>query len=96
MKFREENAAMEELQSFSAAAERSGQPGVTEPNANAMPAFEGQMIKAVMQVQFNLLAESGTADKLATYTRNYYDALRERGFTKQESLNIVMNHYCPK
>jgi hypothetical protein len=50
----------------------------------------GQMMKAMMQAQIEVLANPETADKLATYSRNYYNALMKKGFTKEGALRIAM------
>ena len=66
-----------------------------EQTMNTMIPFMGQMMKIMMQVHFEVLAEPNTAEKLASYTRNYYDALIKKGFTKEESLSIAMNMGIP-
>lgn len=62
--------------------------------SNMLP-FMGQMMKIMLHVQFEVLAEPETADKLATFTRNYYEALLKKGFSKDEALKIVMNMQIP-
>jgi hypothetical protein len=37
----------------------------------------------------NTLARPDVAERLATFTRNYYDALVRRGFTQNQALRIV-------
>ena len=48
-----------------------------------------QMISAMLQSMAKTLAEPQIAQNLATYTRNYYLALVDRGFTEEEALRIV-------
>ncbi len=55
----------------------------------------GQMMRVMMQAQFEVLSQPETAEKLAAYTRNYYEALIEQGFSKQEALEIAMNVGIP-
>lgn len=43
----------------------------------------------MMAGMVDLMARPETADKLATFTRNYYEALVKKGFTKEEALRIV-------
>ncbi|KPJ65496.1 MAG: hypothetical protein AMJ45_05105 [Syntrophobacter sp. DG_60] len=49
----------------------------------------GQMMKVMMETMVEVLAQQETADKLATYTKNYYDALIKKGFSEDEALQIV-------
>ncbi len=49
----------------------------------------GQMMQSMMEGTLRVLAKPETADQLATFTRNYYDALIRKGFTKAEALEIV-------
>lgn len=62
---------------------------------SSMLPFMGQMVKIMMQVQLEVLSEPNTAEKLAAYTKNYYDALIKKGFTKEESLKITINMGIP-
>ena len=55
----------------------------------------GEMTRIMMQAQFEVLAKPETAEKLAAYTRNYYNALVKQGFSKQEALEIAMNIGIP-
>ena len=61
----------------------------------SMLPFMGQMLKIMMEVQFEVLADPKTADRLAEYTRNYYEALMKKGFSKDEALNIAVNMGIP-
>jgi len=49
----------------------------------------GMMVKGMMETMFDFLAKPETAEKLAVYTRNYYDALIKKGFSEEEALRIV-------
>ena len=48
-----------------------------------------QMMSAMLQSMAKTLTEPQIAQNLATYTRNYYLALVDRGFTEEEALRIV-------
>src|SRR6266516_1277223 len=48
-----------------------------------------EMMQSMMEGTLRVLAKPETADQLATFTRNYYDALIRKGFTKAEALEIV-------
>ena len=50
----------------------------------------GQMMKVMMEALVDVLATQETAYKLATYTKNYYEALINKGFSNEEALRIVM------
>jgi hypothetical protein len=71
------------------------QQQMMEQSMNAMLPFMGQMMKIMMKVQFEVLADPSTAEQLAIYTRNYYEALIKKGFTKEEALKIAMNMGIP-
>ena len=49
----------------------------------------GQMMQSMLEGMLVSLAKPETAERLATFTRNYYDALLRKGFTKAEALEIV-------
>lgn len=56
----------------------------------------GQMAKSMMEAELNILAAPDTAKKLASFTKNYYDALIRQGFTKEDALKITMSAGIPK
>lgn len=66
------------------------QQEMMQQTMQAMTPFFGQVMKAMMEAQLEILAQPGTAEKLATYTRNYYEALVRKGFSKEEALRIAM------
>ena len=55
----------------------------------------GYMAKAMMEAQLEVLANPATADKLATFTKNYYEALINKGFSRDEALKIAMTAGFP-
>jgi hypothetical protein len=60
-----------------------------EQQMQAMTPMFGQMMAAMLKGSLTVLAEPETAEMMATFTKNYYDALRKRGFTEQQALLIV-------
>lgn len=57
---------------------------------NAMTAAMGPMTEAVIEAQLNSAAKPDTAERIAAFKRNLYDALMKRGFKAQEALQIVL------
>jgi hypothetical protein len=55
----------------------------------------GRMAEATLAGTLNVLNKPSTAEQLATFTRNYYDALVKKGFTKDDALRIVMSVGIP-
>jgi hypothetical protein len=47
------------------------------------------MMKMMIETQLEALSNPKTADELASFTKNYYNALIKKGFSKQEALNIA-------
>lgn len=64
-------------------------PGEVQKKLAQMGPVMGNMMEQMMAGMIDLLARPETADKLASFTRNYYDALVKKGFTKEEALRIV-------
>ena len=53
------------------------------------------MMEGMMGGMTSVLARPETADKLATFAKNYYDALVRKGFSKEEALQIVVHVGIP-
>jgi hypothetical protein len=49
----------------------------------------GSMMSNMMDAMLTLLARPESAEKLATFTRNYYEALRRKGFTDEQALRLT-------
>ncbi len=49
----------------------------------------GSMMANMMDGMLNMLARPESAEKLATFTRNYYEALLRKGFTDEQALRLV-------
>ena len=60
-----------------------------QPSTGAMtPAME-QMTDAMIESQLKAAARPDTAQRLAAFKKNLYDALQAQGFTKAEALAIT-------
>jgi hypothetical protein len=55
----------------------------------------GQMAELSMAATLKALSKPEAAEQLATFSRNYYNALIKKGFTKDQALNIVMAARMP-
>lgn len=55
----------------------------------------GQMMEVMMDAMLTTMAKPQSAEKLATFTRNYYEALIAKGFAKEEALKIVTSMGIP-
>lgn len=49
----------------------------------------GQMMSGMIKAMAQTLSDPEIAEHLATFTRNFYDALRARGFSEEEAMRIV-------
>ena len=56
---------------------------------NQMGPMYETMAKAMVDGTLKALEDSGTVDRLAAFTRHYYEALIKQGFSKEEALQIV-------
>ena len=54
------------------------------------------MAEATMETTLWALSKPEAAERLATFSRNYYDALIKKGFTKDEALRIVLSVGIPQ
>ena len=64
-------------------------------HAAMMSPMIGQMMQAMLRSTLAALSEPEVAEQMATFTRNYYDALVAKGFTRDEALRIVLAHGIP-
>jgi len=55
----------------------------------------GSMMENMMVKMFQVMSRPEVAEGLATFTKNYYDALLKKGFTKEEALRIVVSVGMP-
>jgi hypothetical protein len=76
---------------------RAQQP--TAPNPEQMQQMMGpmmaQMATVMLEATFTALAKPENTERLADFTKHYYDALIKRGFTKEEALQIVVGTGIP-
>ncbi len=49
-----------------------------------------QMMESMMDGLFTILAKKESAEKLAAFKKNLYDALLTQGFTKEQAMQIVI------
>jgi hypothetical protein len=56
----------------------------------AMGPMMVRMTTAMMTATYDNLAQPETAEKLATFVRNYYKALIAKGFSSDEAMRIVV------
>ena len=66
-----------------------------QQSMNAMTPMFGEMMKVMMTATFDVLSQPESAEKLATFTKNYYDALIKKGFSQDEALRIAMSIGMP-
>jgi hypothetical protein len=50
----------------------------------------------MLRTWFGVLARPEMTEEMATFTKNYYDALVPKGFSKEEALRIVAAHGVPR
>ena len=55
----------------------------------------GNMMANMFESIFIIMAKPETAQRLATFTKNYYDALIAKGFSKEDALEIVKSANFP-
>ena len=60
------------------------------PMMQQMAPMMGQMAAFSLEGTLAALAKPENAERLADFTKNYYDALVKRGFTKDQALQIVV------
>jgi hypothetical protein len=76
-------------------------PPVPNAQANVNAAMESmlpmleKMTDATIAAQLNAAAKPETAERIAAFKRNLYDALRKKGFTTAEALQIVLSTPLP-
>lgn len=70
-----------------------------QPTAAEMQEMMGpmmaQMMASMIKSMSQTMAEPAVAQNLATFTRNYYKALVDRGFTDEEAMKIVTSTGMP-
>jgi len=54
-----------------------------------MAPMMGQMMESMMEGMLNALAKPETAKKLADFSKNYFDELIAKGFSRDEAIQII-------
>src|ERR1051325_5552665 len=67
-----------------------------EQTSAMMGPMMGQMMEAMMEGMLKVMEKPENAQRLATFTRNYYDAMIRKGFTKEQALQIVIASGMPR
>ena len=62
---------------------------------NQMYPHMEKILTLSMTTYFETLGDSDSAEQLASFTKNYFDALVAKGFTKEEALQIVISVGTP-
>jgi predicted amidohydrolase YtcJ len=79
------------LASTAAAAQQP--PPTSEPARQIVPATEaatGPLTRAAIEAQLEVAARPETAERLAAFKRNLYEALLKKGFNGQDAMQIVI------
>jgi hypothetical protein len=62
---------------------------------DAMVPAMTKMTEAMVEAQLRIAVLPGTADRIATFKRNLYDALVKKGFTESQAMQIVVATGAP-
>ncbi|MBU0995255.1 MAG: hypothetical protein KJ737_22390 [Proteobacteria bacterium] len=73
---------------------RPGDSQINEEMKQMAPIF-GNVSKGMIMGRFAVLSEPDTVKMLARFAKNYYDALVEAGFTKEQAFQIVLSTGIP-
>lgn len=68
---------------------------IMKSQMEAMGSMWGRMAEDMINSTVNTMSRPEVADKMATFTKNYFDALISKGFTREEALRIVMSVHIP-
>ena len=63
---------------------------VMQATMGAMVPVMGPMTEAVIEAQLNSAAKPETAERIAAFKRNLYEALLKKGFNGQDAMHIVI------
>jgi hypothetical protein len=72
-----------------------GQEPSQEEIMQMMGPMMGTMMKNMIDAMLETMAKPETAEQLATFSKNYYDALIAKGFSKDEAMRIVTSVGMP-
>jgi len=61
----------------------------------AMAPMMGKMMEAMIEAQLAVISKPESAEKMAQYVKNFYEALIKHGFSKEEAFKIVTSISLP-
>jgi hypothetical protein len=61
----------------------------------AMAPMMGKMMEAMIEAQLTVISKPDSAEKMAQYVKNFYEALIKNGFSKEEAFKIVTSISIP-
>jgi hypothetical protein len=67
-----------------------GQDMSPEKAKQLMDAMMGPMMENMMETMYGVMARPETAERLATFVKNYHEALVAKGFSEEEAMRIVL------
>jgi hypothetical protein len=56
----------------------------------AMVPMMGRMMEVMIEAQLKSAVLPGTAERIATFKKNLYDALLKQGFSKDQAMQLVV------
>jgi len=62
---------------------------IMDATMGAMVPMMGRMMEVMLEAQLKVAALPDTAERVATFKKNLYDALQAKGFSKPEALQIL-------
>lgn len=68
---------------------------IMQATMGAMVSVMGPMTEAVIDAQTLIAAKPETAERIAAFKKNLYDALLKKGFNQQQALQIVIATSAP-
>jgi hypothetical protein len=66
-----------------------------QSSMNAMVPMMAKMSEAMVDAQLMIAERPETTERIATFKKNLFDALRRKGFTAEESITIVSGTALP-
>jgi hypothetical protein len=68
---------------------------IMQASMGAMVSVMGPMTEAMIEAQLATAAKPETAERVATFKKNLYDALIKKGFKPQDALQMVISTSMP-
>jgi hypothetical protein len=69
--------------------------GIMDATMGAMVPMMGRMAEVMIEAQLRSATLPDTAERIAVFKKNLYDALIKKGFSKSDALQIVMTTGIP-